>query len=60
MVRFLVEHGANKDQATNDGATPLLVAAGRGHLDIVRFLVEHGANKDQATNDGATPLFFCS
>eukprot|EP00435_Cladocopium_sp_Y103_P012806 s3856_g3.t1 len=53
---FLVEVGAAKDQAANDGATPLLVAARRGHLDIVQFLVEVGAARDQAANDGATPL----
>ena len=58
VVRFLVESGANKDQgATDDGATPLHIAAAKGRLEVVRFLVESGANKDQGTtDDGATPL----
>ena len=40
---------------SHTGATPLLVAAENGNLDVVRFLVEVGAAKDQADNDGATP-----
>jgi ankyrin repeat protein len=47
-----VENGAAKDLASNNGATPWLLAAGRGHLDIVRFLRENGA--DQADSTGAT------
>ena len=37
IVRFLVEVGAAKDQADNDGTTPLLVAAQNGDSDIVFF-----------------------
>ena len=48
--------GAHKDQATNDGRTPLFIAARKNHLDVVRLLVADGAHKDQATNYGATPL----
>eukprot|EP00435_Cladocopium_sp_Y103_P042998 s2263_g12.t1 len=44
--------GAAKDRAANDGSTPLIVAVGEGHLEIVRFLAEVGAAKDQAANDG--------
>ena len=53
-----MESGANKDQGlTDDGATPLFIAAQEGHVEVVRFLVESGANKDQGMADGATPLF---
>ena len=53
-----MEAGANKDQGTtDDGTTPLLIAAQNGHLEVVRFLVESGAKKDQCTiDDGSTPL----
>ena len=52
VARYLVEAGADKDQANNDGATPLWIAAQHGHLDVVIFLVEAGAEKDEANNDG--------
>ena len=46
-MRCLVESGANKDQGRTDtGATPLFVAADKGHLEVVRFLVESGAHDD--------------
>ena len=45
FVRFLVDVGAAKDQADNSGATPLLLAAENGNLDMVRLLVEVGAAK---------------
>ena len=53
-----MEAGANKDQgATDDGATPLFMAAAEGHLEVVQALVESGANKDQGkTDDGMAPL----
>ena len=59
-LQLLIEAGADKDQAANDGATPLFMAAHEGHLDVVRHLVEVGAHKDQATNYGAGPLWISS
>ena len=57
-----MESGANKDQGTtDDGATPLYIAAQNGHLEVVRFLVESGANKDQGTtDDGTTSLYIAA
>ncbi|OLQ14711.1 Ankyrin repeat domain-containing protein 50 [Symbiodinium microadriaticum] len=60
VARYLVEAGADKDQANNDGATPLWIAAQHGHLDVVIFLVEAGAEKDEANNDGATPPYIAA
>jgi len=41
----LIERGANVNAAFNmDGHTPLMSAAGNGHLDIVKLLVERGAD----------------
>ena len=46
-----------KIKQMNSGKTPLYLAAGNGHLDVVRHLVEVGADKDRAENEGATPLY---
>ena len=43
-VRELVELGGDPNAATDDGATPLLLAASKGHLQVSRVLVELGAN----------------
>ena len=53
VVRYLVEVGADKDHAQNQGATPSYIAAENGQLDVVHHLVEVGADKDQAENQGA-------
>ena len=52
----LVEQGADKDKANNNGATPLYISAGLGHVAVVRYLMEQGADKDKATNEGWSPL----
>ncbi|KPI89947.1 hypothetical protein ABL78_0915 [Leptomonas seymouri] len=44
----------NSEDAT--GLTPLLFAAGRGHLDVVRFLVEHGADLNHQSDRGQSAL----
>ena len=56
-VRLLVvEQGADKDKGNSDGNTPLLIASGHGHLDVVQYLVEQGASLDKANDSGWTPL----
>src|SRR2546423_7614416 len=43
-VLALLNNGANANVAGGHGETPLIMAAGYGHTDIVRILLEHGAN----------------
>ena len=45
------------DQANNDGATPLSMAAQNGHERCVELLLAKGAAVDQANNAGTTPLW---
>lgn len=48
--------GADKDKATEDGRTPLFIAAESNHPSVAVMLLEAGADKDRATDDGRTPL----
>ncbi|CAK8990518.1 unnamed protein product [Durusdinium trenchii] len=41
-------------------ATPIHIAANRGHLEVVRLLLEAGADKDAVRTDGATALFIAA
>jgi ankyrin repeat protein len=44
-VQLLVSEGADKEKATSDGGTPLLVACHQGHLEVVQLLVSEGARR---------------
>ena len=51
-TRLLVEHGAAVDAATNQGITPLLVAAAaHGNVATVRYLLDKGADPRAKTAD---------
>ena len=39
----LVSHGADVNVRMSNGATPLFIAKGEGHLDVVNALLRHGA-----------------
>nr|XP_033816695.1 protein phosphatase 1 regulatory subunit 12C isoform X2 [Geotrypetes seraphini] len=56
VVEFLVDHGANVNQADNEGWTPLHVAASCGYLEIAEYLLKHGANVAAVNCDGDVPL----
>jgi ankyrin repeat protein len=52
-VRLLLKQaGANPNKAkTDEGATPLFIAAQNEHLRIVQLLLESGAEVNKATAD---------
>src|SRR3972149_1985973 len=60
VVFFLLNNGANVNQATNDGITPLYIASFKGYMGIVSLLLNNGANVNQADNVGYTPLDIAS
>jgi ankyrin repeat protein len=53
-----LEKGTAVNQATtDDGTTPLFMAAQKGHVEVVRLLLEKGAAVNQATTDDKSPLY---
>ncbi len=59
-LRRLLQQGATLDVTTDDGQTPLHVAAFYratcGSSDTLKFLLERGASVNARTNNGLTPL----
>jgi ankyrin repeat protein len=53
--RFLRD-GAYVNTMTMNGSTPLMLAAGQGHLSTVQLLVMHDAGVDKGDKQGTTPL----
>ena len=52
-----MQAGADFEKALEtDGSTPLLIAASRGHADVVTVLLERGAERDRAKRTGQTPI----
>ncbi len=43
MVQVLIEKGADVKKATDDGVTPLFIAAHQGHAAIAQILRDSGA-----------------
>ncbi|XP_075696026.1 protein phosphatase 1 regulatory subunit 12C isoform X2 [Rhinoderma darwinii] len=56
VVEFLVNHGANVNQADNEGWTPLHVAASCGYMEIAEYLLKHMASIAAVNSDGDVPL----
>lgn len=57
VVEVLLQHGANVDQTTPDGAAALFVAASFGRAEIVEVLLQKNANINLATTiENRTPL----
>jgi ankyrin repeat protein len=45
-VQYLVQQRADKDNTTNNNATPLCILSLKDHLVVVQRLVEQGADKN--------------
>jgi len=58
-VNALLDGGADIDQVSGDGSSPLLIALLNGQFDLSMVLIERGAdlNVAAAATDGVSPLF---
>ena len=54
VVKFLCEHGADKEARDADNDTPLLCATKEGHMDVVKLLCEQGVEKDSRVDNNRT------
>ena len=55
-MRILIEHKASVNVQSQNGFTPLYMAAQEDHDGVVRQLLAAAANQSLATEDGFTPL----
>lgn len=55
-VARIIAQGANVNEKSKLGKTPLIIAASAGHAKIVEVLLERGADIQARDNSGSTPL----
>jgi ankyrin repeat protein len=57
IVQVLVEHGAivNEKYVKKKNATPLHMAAKKGHLEICKYLLKKGANRSVVDDGNNSP-----
>jgi ankyrin repeat protein len=56
-VRLLLEKGADVNQTSADGSSPLLVAVQNGFYDVAVYRLDHGADPNLANVKNWTPLY---
>jgi ankyrin repeat protein len=59
-VKVLIEAGADVNQVTHYGWTPLLTATQNRHYQLAAYLLEHGANPNIPNNGGWSPLYIAT
>jgi ankyrin repeat protein len=59
-ARRLLAAGADVNQATEYGWTPLLTSVNNRNYEVARLLIEHGADVDRANKGGWTPLYLAT
>ena len=61
MVKLLLSHGAELENgAGKEWRTPMMLAAKRGHPEVVKALAEAGADVEYHSGNGLTPIMEAS
>jgi len=56
IIKLLVASGADADERSTHGQTPLRTAARNGRTDLVKYFLSKGCEVNTKADDGATPL----
>ncbi len=59
-AKLLLKAGADVNQTTEYGWTPLLTATNNRHYELAIHLIEHGADVNKANKGGWTPLYLAT
>lgn len=59
-AKVLLESGADVNQTTRYGWSPLLAATQNQNYQLAKFLIEHGADVNLANKGGWTPLYLAT
>jgi ankyrin repeat protein len=59
-AKALIEAGADVNQTTEYGWTPLLTATNNRHYRLAEYLIEHGADVNRANKGKWTPLYLAT
>jgi uncharacterized protein len=59
-AKHLLDAGADVNQTTEYGWTPLLTATNNRHYKLAQYLIERGANPNIANKGGWTPLYLAT
>jgi ankyrin repeat protein len=59
-AKYLLDAGADINQTTAGGWTPLLTATNNRHYQLGKFLIERGANVNIANGKNFTPLYLAT
>jgi ankyrin repeat protein len=59
-ARVLVEAGADVNQTSRYGWSPLLTAVQNRHYQLASYLLDHGADPNRANKGGWTPLYLAT
>ena len=60
VVKYLINNGANMNQPSDSGITPLLWSSQMGDLPVVKYLIKIGAKINEVHQCALTPLFVSS